>query len=209
VLTQYGIQKPVQRLLAAIRTDLDSFTELEAYALMVSGYRQAQLQLAELPAEAAAKPVTRQWRFLDVEKHLAPGPTYEEALRQLRIGGQTALKVWRQSRLLTAGGLAVLAAATLRLAWVLWVNLDREVPLTLPVYTVRALVLAALVVLAGRVAPHVVALIRYRETLRGLGMKSLAAAVLALVFKLHLLVFDPLFLKLGRLERLDRKFPRS
>src|SRR5207248_1208802 len=39
--TSYGIAKSYQTLLAAMRTDLDSFTEVEAGALMLSGYRMA------------------------------------------------------------------------------------------------------------------------------------------------------------------------
>src|SRR5262249_14870085 len=35
--TSYGIDRDIQRHLAGIRTDLDSFTEVEAYALMASG----------------------------------------------------------------------------------------------------------------------------------------------------------------------------
>jgi len=43
-LTQKGlkIRKDVQERLAAIRTDLDSFTDQEAYALMTSGYRKTR-----------------------------------------------------------------------------------------------------------------------------------------------------------------------
>ena len=38
-LTSYGVRGDVQNLLAGIRTDLDAFSEAEAYALMSSGYR--------------------------------------------------------------------------------------------------------------------------------------------------------------------------
>jgi hypothetical protein len=42
--TDYGIIKEVQKKLAAIRTDLDSFCDTEAYALMTSGYRMADFE---------------------------------------------------------------------------------------------------------------------------------------------------------------------
>src|SRR6185369_5527012 len=44
-LASYGIDKGVQRCLAAIRTDLDSFSEAEAYALMTSGYLMTETAL--------------------------------------------------------------------------------------------------------------------------------------------------------------------
>ena len=37
-LTDYGILRKVQSMLSEIRTDLDSFNDTEAYALMYSGY---------------------------------------------------------------------------------------------------------------------------------------------------------------------------
>ena len=45
-LTPYGIRKDVQERIAAIRTDLDSFHDVEAYALMTSGYRMAEYEFA-------------------------------------------------------------------------------------------------------------------------------------------------------------------
>src|SRR3712207_9182304 len=38
-LTSYGVEKDMQRLLAAVRTDLDSFSDAEAYTLMASAYK--------------------------------------------------------------------------------------------------------------------------------------------------------------------------
>ena len=53
------------------------------------------------------------------------------------------------------------------------------------------------------------ALWRYRQTIRRYGIKSIVAAVLALVFKVHLLVFDPRFLTRGRLDRLLARLARG
>lgn len=46
--TPYGIKKSIQRLLAMIRTDLDSFSEVEARTLMLSGYLASTHQLCDL-----------------------------------------------------------------------------------------------------------------------------------------------------------------
>jgi hypothetical protein len=42
LLTRYGISKDIQLDLAGVRTDLDSFSDVEAYALMTSGYRMTE-----------------------------------------------------------------------------------------------------------------------------------------------------------------------
>jgi hypothetical protein len=44
-LTEYGMRTDVQRCLAELRTDLDAFSELEASALMESGYRATKYRL--------------------------------------------------------------------------------------------------------------------------------------------------------------------
>jgi hypothetical protein len=46
--TAYGVNRRLQRLIAGIRTDLDSFTEVEAYALMASGYLMTKHGLEDL-----------------------------------------------------------------------------------------------------------------------------------------------------------------
>lgn len=195
VLTRYGLQKSVQRLLSALRTDLDSFTEVEAFALMTSGYRQARQELARLPGSGAPSP-SRPWRFLQIEPVLGPGPGYDDLQKQLRIGSYNAGKVWLLWMPLTVLGIAVLLIAALALLWLWWINQDRTV---LTVYSLGVFLggLALAVI-----APHLVRLIRYKKTFRDVGLRSLFAAGMALVFKVHLMLLDPLFLRLGRVARL-------
>ena len=44
-LTKYGINRDVQIHLARVRTDLDAFTDAEAYTLMYSGYRMSASEI--------------------------------------------------------------------------------------------------------------------------------------------------------------------
>ena len=41
-ITDYSIPKELQGKLADIRTDLDSFSDIEAFGLMISGYRMTR-----------------------------------------------------------------------------------------------------------------------------------------------------------------------
>jgi predicted acylesterase/phospholipase RssA len=101
-LTSYGIRKDVQKSLAAIRTDLDSFSDAEADALMLSGYRMMNEQfrkcISGFSAPAAA-PVD--WRFRAIEK-LAGNPVVGDDLMLLRktldIAHFQALKPYRLSK---------------------------------------------------------------------------------------------------------------
>ena len=58
---------------------------------------------------------------------------------------------------------------------------------------------------ASMLAPHVLRLIRWQATFRDVGLRSLAAALGAIGFKVHLALFDPIFLRLGQLSRLLAK----
>ena len=68
-LTDYGVQRHVQRQLAAVRTDLDSFSEAEAYALMTSGYLMTEQALRDEPVLGfTVEPCAREpWNFLNIE----------------------------------------------------------------------------------------------------------------------------------------------
>src|SRR5262249_49222976 len=78
ILTSYGLRKDIQRLLSAIRTDLDSFTEVEAFALMTSGYRQTDAEMSKLPGAGAAPRTEEPWRFLRIMKLLEPGRGFDD-----------------------------------------------------------------------------------------------------------------------------------
>jgi hypothetical protein len=65
--TSYGIRKEVQEKLAAIRTDLDSFGEAEAFALMTSGYCMTDRVFREGVGKLlATDPGRVDWEFLRI-----------------------------------------------------------------------------------------------------------------------------------------------
>ena len=97
-LTRYGIAKDVQELLSALRTDLDSFSEAEAYALMTSAYRMTEYQFKyEKCVEGFVEPTqTEPWKFLEIEIFMkGQGKGYEYLKRLLRAGNSLAFKVWQ------------------------------------------------------------------------------------------------------------------
>lgn len=119
--TRYGVPKALQRLLSGIRTDLDSFSEVEAYALMTSGYRMTQHHFAGPQRVQGFPPATatRTWQFLEIEKSMAGnGAQYRYLERLLRAGSSSVFKVWAvdpvlKTLLAVALGLLVLTFAGL------------------------------------------------------------------------------------------------
>ena len=119
-LTSYGVDRNIQDALARLRTDLDSFSDAEAHALMCSAYlmtRSALAQEGNLFSRRAAP--TTDWRFLNVEPHLKSAEGFRTGVaRALRIGEQLPFKVWRLSPWLTALSTTILFALGLAIVYV-------------------------------------------------------------------------------------------
>jgi hypothetical protein len=108
-LTEYGIRKEVQELLAGMRTDLDSFSDVEVYALMASGYRRTEYYLPKvevLPihAKGAGGGEATTWDFLSIESVMRRSKStdtdYLHLVRLLRSTGSRMFRIWSQSRVL-------------------------------------------------------------------------------------------------------------
>lgn len=193
--TSYVLSKEIQRLLSAIRTDLDSFTELEAFALMTSGYHQTDVELPRLPDSATAPRIRKEWDFLNVGPLLTLGTGYDDVTRHLQIGRLSGGKVWLLDRVMATIGAIVLAVALVGVVWWWWTH--RSVTL----FTVESLGLLVGGLVLSALLPHVMRLIRYEETFREIGLRGLLGVVLALGFKAHMLFFDRHFRNLGSLSR--------
>ncbi len=222
-LTRYGVRKDLQRLLSEIRTDLDSFTEGEAYSLMASGYFMTEHEFARsiqsnkvfpgIPDERVKR--RSAWRFLHFEEALKQPGRAENLKRLLEAGSSLGFKIWRLSKPLiilkqfgTIAALALLVSLLLMYVkhpeWgemsLLKIGLEESALYTLKLSVVGY---AAIVILLGRVfGPLVMKIVDWRKTARewaiGLAM-SLLGFVIA---RFHIWTFDKLFLRWGRLKNI-------
>ncbi|HMJ62620.1 MAG TPA: patatin-like phospholipase family protein, partial [Bryobacteraceae bacterium] len=96
VLTPYGMRRDVQALLAGIRTDLDSFSDCEADALMLSGYLMARAGFANciLSFPVSSKPEA-QWRFRSIEP-IATSKTKTKVVEELLAALEIATHIGRK-----------------------------------------------------------------------------------------------------------------
>jgi predicted acylesterase/phospholipase RssA len=207
-LTRYGIAKAVQRRLAAVRTDLDSFSDVEAYALMTSGYRMTEQAFRQGCVKGFGEPEKAEpWDFLRVERGMrAPNREYRHVERLLAVSPSKAFKVWMLSKWLKALAVALGVAAAAGVVYALfnW----RDLPVVKAV-TLGSLGLAALSYLLTKVATmllgeKVMQVVQLRSTLTRVALGVALAAFGWLVAGVHLIIFDRLFLKLGSIERFDR-----
>jgi predicted acylesterase/phospholipase RssA len=129
--TRYGIAKDVQQLLSALRTDLDSFSEAEAYALMTSGYRMTEYQFKEgkCVEEFYHPEENEQWKFLEIEEFMRGSGKGNEYLKTLlHAGNSLAFKVWRFDPLLKTLLRIVLVLIALAIAAALYKFWTAPVP---------------------------------------------------------------------------------
>ena len=196
-MTSYGVRTDVQELLANIRTDLDSFTEMEAYALMVSGYRMIE-QSFEKGVEGFEPPEPpsngrHPWKFLRVDDSMRTHGESSRALMKVLAAGKSKwgkpfilMPVWAK---IAGGALAAALAVTLIIGAI--------VACSTSILTVGALgiVVAAGIAIfgLGRIAPRVRAGDAVERALMGAFLCTFGLLV-ALVYR----ALDPIYLRAGR-----------
>ncbi|MCL4401179.1 MAG: patatin family protein, partial [Acidobacteria bacterium] len=205
VLTSYGIRKDIQRLLAAVRTDLDTFSNAEADALMLSGYAMTGMEFARcvrgftVPHDAEVS-----WRFRSIQA-IAGSPGAGDRLaalgEALRVARASSFKAWRLSpglRLLALAGGTAAGLLLVGLCSVFWTKPLLEIGFALRLS--GRMVAAGVVGLAGVVLLKAYVLprwLRYRNHF-GQCLYSLLACLLGWLFLwIQVKWIDPFFIRSG------------
>lgn len=207
-LTSYGIRKDVQASLAAIRTDFDSFSDVEASALMVSGYRMTEYEFPKsvqgFPASLTVRP---SWRFLAIEEAMKRAGSVDlisGTIKLLKVASDRGFKIWRLSRMaqlfailffLAIVGIVVYLATKFGNLFTFELNLGRLLWLLIAV-SIPLLVTKIFLVIAK--SPKTVTEILIDVWLVIMGF--LAAQV-------YLAVLDPLYLQVGVMSELPETPP--
>jgi predicted acylesterase/phospholipase RssA len=216
--TEYGVDKDLQGKLAAIRTDLDSFTEVEANALMLSGYLMTEHELKQLnlrherdgePGSWGGADVNAprgEWPFLQLELLMRQPMESADVRRrdlgkQLEVGKELAFKIWRLSPVLRKSVFAAVAVLLLALGWFIRDRWDRTIRLEEVVLSYRMLFVMIAVLVVVTAVP-VLKWLQPTMPTHGYIRKTLLAVVGFIGSNIHLWTFDRLFLERGRLKRL-------
>ncbi len=221
--TSYGVDRDIQRLLSEIRTDLDTFTEVESYALMASGYLLTENQLRSLDREHREAGLPGTWGGYDVDAPMwqdnsqsywpfAPllpilGKAADSSdlrrrdlARQLKAASRLFGKVWVLVKPLRLTAKAIGAVGTLALVCCLvrhWGD-----PFTFRVSGEIGWLTIALLMIVGGAAMPVLRFLDPRKAAESLLFKLGLATIGWLGTSLHLWIFDPLLRRRGSLKRL-------
>ena len=209
--TSYGIDRDLQKKIAAIRTDLDAFTEVEAYALMASGYRMTMGEFKALQQQHLKTGHTGTWGSYDIDAppggnwpfcplepilELAPGANAQrdDLGLQLQVANKTFFKAWSLMpliKLMVSIGLLIFVVEVIGI-------LEGT-----PAFTMtRGKLLFGVIMLGTALVAPALKWLFPKEEARGILLKATISLTGYLLSKVHLKLLDPLFLARGKLSRL-------
>jgi predicted acylesterase/phospholipase RssA len=204
-LLPYGVTKEMQEMLAAVRTDLDSFSDIEAYALMTSGYLMTERYARDLAPFPMCAESAVDWAFLDLAeslRSLGPDPEsrtlHDRVKENLRSSAKGAFRAWGISPGLQLIAKVLGISGALAALYLLW-HFRALVLLHVTIGQVLLVivVLAAPFVLGGFVAK----VLRSPQTLYRVVFGLVLSVLGGIASQLHLRIFDRMFLKMGRVAR--------
>ncbi|MCK5729085.1 MAG: patatin-like phospholipase family protein [Methylococcales bacterium] len=199
----FGVSPKVQEKLARMRTDLDAFTEVEAYSLMRDGYLMSAKDLKIFSTDENKKKIDAQheWRFNKVAYWMEnPTPQY---LKQLDIAQLTFGKVLKVFAWLW---IPIIFA----IAWLMyqcWPFLMNIATSSIPVYPLAILlslwVIDKLMFKGIRFFPFLKYPYRLIHLIRSV-IRGLVFCWGGLLIMLYLLICNPIYLAYGRVSKLKK-----
>jgi hypothetical protein len=214
-VTKYGINKGAQERLAAIRTDLDSFSDAEAKALMISGYRMAESELrSSLPELDQSNRSVADWQFMKFSELLTRADIAPSMMGLLSAASSLAFKIWRLSRPLQASSIILATILVGLFGWYCWGNWDgRIVTIYMGDFYLNAwrltwgdAVLAVITIAAFSLLPafarNILRVVDYRKTAYEITVGVAMGLFGWIAAQLHLRVFDKIYLWWGSEKRL-------
>jgi predicted acylesterase/phospholipase RssA len=195
LITTYNIRKDIQRLLSNIRTDLDSFHDTEAYALMTSGYQMMAREYPKTIKGFTTGPVEeKDWDFLVMRDELRDIDAPVRTLQMLTVAEAMLFKVWKLSKVLKVAARVLAALALIGLVGVFWYYWRQCIHI--PVYKIGWAL--GLFVVGMFVNKYVIDVLRWRDTFMKVLITLGLVSVIWVVVWVHLAVFDRWYLRIGR-----------
>ncbi|TAN74099.1 MAG: hypothetical protein EPN14_09395 [Gallionella sp.] len=214
----YGVDPDVQMMLAKVRTDLDSFTDTEAFALMADGYLMSEAELRRIAGHYETQPVEpAPWRFLSVRELMTDPARDERFAKQLQVASKKFFKPFQLGVTLKLIGYSLIFIAVIALygalvwkagdllfpGWVaaLWATLDKCL---LDTEQALQILLGLLAVLAGEWLGRVFKVLKWLRSpmslITSLFTRFLLPVLGAFPVYVYLKTIDRYFVEQGRLS---------
>jgi predicted acylesterase/phospholipase RssA len=127
----YGVNPKAARLISQVRTDLDAFSEIEAYSLGAYGYAMTSAEL-DPPETGTAEGPAGHWQFQRLAEPIARPTPPAEVMAQLENARKLFLRSWRTSwtARIVAVALGLIAVAAAVAVFVGAIMLPAWIPVT-------------------------------------------------------------------------------
>ncbi|SMQ78450.1 Patatin-like phospholipase [Bacillus sp. OV166] len=208
----FGVNEDVQTLLSRVRTDLDSFSEVEAFSLMLDGYKMSEYEfnctnIINLVTNTSLR--EKKYQFFKIEKWVSSPIVDHYYKRHLESASKRIFRVVKLSLLwsivikLVVAFICAVLINNYSHKFIQWTNDSTKNENIL-------LILLLLIILFGFYFSRYIS---YRNPVARFLLNGLPTALISLIgsvfIGIHLLTFDRLFLHLGRLEVLERAQKKS
>jgi predicted acylesterase/phospholipase RssA len=199
--TEYGVREDVQRLLAAVRTDLDSFSLLESDALMLSGYLMTGSEWAKcLPNLPTSSESPACWNFQKLKASMTAvvekkeDTTLRNLKKSLQVAEELAFKPFKLYPFLKWFGVLIGLLMGAGLVWVVAAHWSSSVPNAGKIATITLLGFLLLVAAREFILLRVM---NYRNSYLQIAGALLMCTIGWIVFYPYLKWIDPLYVNWG------------
>ncbi|MBK8557548.1 MAG: patatin-like phospholipase family protein [Lewinellaceae bacterium] len=210
-LTSYSIRKKIQLHLAALRTDLDAFSDVEAYALMYDAYRQTGEELLhrdfttlfDIPEAEPMEVLQERWSFFSIRDYMEDPAKSERLIQRLAIGKEVFFKYFKASRALRVGIVVFSTLLMGMLVWSIWPY--RAHPFVVQFTFITLAIAIGIYLVDVFVSSAVAKMLNFRSVIIRSVLLVALAGFLALAHKAYLLIFNQRYLRFGSLEALAKE----
>lgn len=193
-LLKFGLMKKIQKQLSEVRTDLDSFNDLESYALMYSGYQQMMHESTSLNIKK------ENWNFLKVAPDCTLPAQEKRMYNQLKVSSNVPFKIVRLSKWLSYSVIGIGGGVVLFLVVFLILNWNNSTPWYQIDITYNFVGFTLIVFLTGFLSKILSKVINFEGYIKK-KMGLLALITFGwIISNFYILVFNPWYNRLGRVK---------
>jgi predicted acylesterase/phospholipase RssA len=196
-LTKYGLLRTIQASLSEIRTDLDSFNDTEAYALMYSGYLQTHYEWNKKNNATAPGKQEERWRFSAIKEFVTVPEKADKIKKILKTGSKLFFKILNLNLAVKISAALLLVVVIILLALVIIINLDTQVT----TITIKGLVLTGLLFFAGRIVKGIGFLVSRNAEVKKWFVLIGLTLVGFLASAFYLAILNPLYKNAGKIKK--------
>ncbi|TDD93607.1 patatin-like phospholipase family protein [Flavobacterium cellulosilyticum] len=192
-LLDYGVMKKVQQMLSEVRTDLDSFNQLESYALMYSGYQQTIHQV-----DYPANNFQQKWKFKDVASYCTLPEFDSRLIKQLKASSNVPFKIVRLFKPFQYIIFLLLVVATFFVLKILYENWYLDTPLYSFNLTYKLIGTFLLILLINSFSKFLSYLFNFQSYIKRKIIYLALIFIGFILFNTYLLLFNTMYNKLGK-----------